>query len=86
LTDQRDEGSLSERTWEAIVQNAQKGELYRIKFRGDPVTYEGIPLARPGWTSEKPGRFEFDVVRPERHRGVSERAIGEIETFERSRR
>lgn len=67
---------------EALTQNAQKGEPHRIKFIGDPLIYEGIPLARPGWTARGDDTFRFEVTAPEERAGLMQRHVSEVEWLE----
>lgn len=68
---------------QAIIENAQKGESYRIEFNGDPVVYEGLPVALPGMTSADEDIFDFRVTAPEEKRGLQRRSVHEVRCLER---
>lgn len=74
-----------ERVRELVMQNAQKGEVYRVMFRGDPVTYEGMPVALPGMTTDTGETFEFKVLSPEDKKGVQRRSIHDVAWMEQSK-
>jgi hypothetical protein len=69
--------------YETLVQNVQKGEMYSIKFKNDPVTYTGIPFIRQKSDSVHDPLFVFKVLGPDNHKGVHEKAVSEIEILER---
>jgi len=73
------------RILETLVQNAQKGEPYRIKLFDDPVVYEGIPLSTPGDTTLDDDSFRLDVTSPEDRAGLMYGRISDIEWMERVR-
>lgn len=75
--------SVHDKAREIIVENAQKGELYRMMFKDDPVTYEGIPVALPGVTSSDDDVFDFKVVEPPRKRGMLRRSVHQISWLEK---
>jgi hypothetical protein len=70
---------------ETLVQNAQKGEPYRVKLIDDPVVYEGIPLSKPGDTTHDEDAFRLDVTSPPQHSGLLHGRIRDIEWIERVR-
>jgi len=74
-----------EKARENILQNAQKGEIYRLKFEGDATMYTGMPIALPGITGEDDEVFEFRILEPEEKAGVQRRSIHEIAWLEKSR-
>jgi len=74
-----------EKARENILQNAQKGEIYRLRFEGDPVTYTGMPVAMPGSTGMDDEVFEFRILEPEEKAGVQRRSIHEIAWLEKER-
>jgi hypothetical protein len=67
---------------ETLVQNAQKGEAYRVKLTEDPIVYEGIPISRPGETSHEQDAFRFEVTSPPEHAGLGHHRISDIEWIE----
>ena len=66
--------------YETIAQNVQRGDPYIIKFKGDPVVYQGIPVL--DFTAGKDGVFTFRVAEPEDRRGVQLRDVQDIEQME----
>ena len=73
---------IHEKARELIVENAQKGEMYRIVFEGDPQAYEGIPLALPGMTPADENVFIFKVLEPVHKRGTMRCVYRRIERME----
>ncbi|MGD8316632.1 MAG: hypothetical protein PVH21_04750 [Myxococcales bacterium] len=73
------------RILETLVQNAQKGEPYRVKLIDDPVVYEGIPLSTPGDTTFDEDSFRLDVTSPPGRAGLLYGRISDIEWIERVR-
>jgi hypothetical protein len=69
---------------QTIIENAQKGETYRIEFHGDAVVYEGVPVGLPGMTSPDEDIFDFRVTAPEDHRGMQRRSVHEVKWLERA--
>lgn len=67
---------------EALAQNAQKGQRYRLKMKGDPLVYEGIPLTKPGDTSQDADAFRIDVSAPRERAGLFHGRIRDIEWIE----
>jgi hypothetical protein len=70
---------------EVLVQNAQKGEPYRVKLVDDPVVYEGIPISTPGDTTQDDDTFRLDVSSPPEQAGLLHSRISKIEWIERMR-
>ena len=66
--------------YETIAQNVQRGDPYIIKFKGDPVVYQGIPVL--DFTAGTDGVFSFRVAEPEDKKGVHQRDVQEIEHME----
>jgi hypothetical protein len=69
--------------YETLVQNAQKGETFSIKFWNDPEIYTGIPFVRDLSKTAGNTNFMFKVLSPEKHKGVFEKSLGEIEILRR---
>jgi hypothetical protein len=67
---------------EVLVQNAQRGERYRVKLVNDPVVYEGIPLSTPGATTQDDDTFRLDVTAPPEQAGMLHSRISNIEWIE----
>jgi hypothetical protein len=61
---------LWEKAREQIIENRQKGELYRIELKDDPQVYEGIPVDFMGMVSDKEECFELKVLEPASARGM----------------
>ncbi|MCF7837625.1 MAG: hypothetical protein K9N49_03255 [Candidatus Marinimicrobia bacterium] len=72
------ERTVQELAREIIIQNVQKGQMYRVKFSQDPVIYEGMPIALPGMLSGEDEVFEMRVVGPSQEGAVLRRAVGDI--------
>ena len=70
------------RILEVLVQNAQKGERYRLKLVDDPVVYEGIPLSIPGDATHDQDSFRLDVTSPLACAGLMYGRIRDIEWIE----
>ncbi len=70
---------------ESLVQNAQKGEPYRVKLVDDPVIYEGIALSKPGDTTHDVDSFRVEVTSPPECAGLMYGRISDIEWIERVR-
>jgi hypothetical protein len=68
--------------WEEIVQNAQKGEIYSIKFRNDPIVYKGIPLVSRAMPAGRRGEFEIEIIQPEPAKGIRRANLRQIERME----
>ncbi|HSN82254.1 MAG TPA: hypothetical protein VLS88_06720 [Polyangiales bacterium] len=75
----------SSRIMETLVQNARKGEPYRVKLVDDPVVYEGIPLSTPGDATRDPDTFRLEVTSPSEDAGLMYGRISDIEWIERVR-
>lgn len=75
----------SSRILETLVQNAQKGEPYRVKLVNDPIVYEGIPLSMPGDTTRNADAFRLEVTSPSDQAGLMFSRISDIEWIERVR-
>lgn len=69
--------------FEALVQNAQKGEYYLIKLKGDPIEYTAIPLIHYNMDTQKDSMFVMKVVEPPEHQGVYKQPVNSIEKLER---
>ena len=68
---------------ETIVQNAQKGQMYRLIFADDPVIYEGMPITQPGMTADDENVFEIKLIGPSSREGdVLRRSINDITWIE----
>ena len=74
-----------EKARERIIENAQKGEAFRIAFKGNPQVYEGIPVALPGLTVREEDCFEFKVREPPHKRGMKRFAYCQIANMEKLR-
>ena len=69
--------------YEALVQNAQKGETYLLKLKDSPIVYIAIPVLRSTFTTDDENMFSFRILQPEEHKGVFQRSIDDIELLER---
>lgn len=68
--------------YEELVQNVQKGEMYSVKMKDDPVVYLAIPLIPGRLQNNNPLRFLLNVVAPEEQKGVYEFLVDDIEYLE----
>jgi hypothetical protein len=64
--------------FQAIAMNSQKGDVFRIKFKEDPVSYIGIPVL----SKENETRFSLQIYEPEDRKGRIERELEDIEKME----
>jgi hypothetical protein len=69
--------------FETLVQNIQKGEMYSIKFKNDPVNYTGIPFIRLAADMGNETVFIFKVLSPDDNIGILEKTLSEIEILQR---
>ena len=69
---------------ERFIQNRQKGDVYKIKFHGDPTVYKGIPIIESSAAFKEPISFDFRVLEPEAGAEIQERLVSSIEYAERS--
>ncbi len=69
--------------FEQLVQNVQKGEIYRVKLKNDPQVYLAIPMIPARIQNENPQKFLLKVISPESKQGVYEQFIGDIESLEK---
>jgi hypothetical protein len=69
--------------YEILVQNAQKGETYKMKLTTSPVTYLAIPMKNLGTRSGDKNMFSYQVLYPEDQKGLYEGWIDEIELLEK---
>lgn len=69
--------------FEKLVQNVQKGEMYSVKLKNDPLVYLAIPMIPGRYQNDEPARFVLKVVAPESNKGVFEHSIEDIEWLER---
>lgn len=63
---------------ETIIQNVQKGQIYRVKFAQDAEVYEGMPIASTGLTSDNNGYLEMRVSSENRAGEVLRRPMQDI--------
>lgn len=75
--------SIMDDYFEKLVQNVQKGEMYKVKLRNDSQTYLAIPMIPGRFQNENPPKFLLKVVAPEADKGVYEHLVGDIELLER---
>ena len=73
----------SQQHYETLVQNAQKGEIYTLKLKDDPITYTVIPMIHQGFDAGDEDEFTFKVLQPEKLSGVYKRSLDAIEELER---
>jgi hypothetical protein len=69
--------------YEILVQNQQKGEIYKIKFRNETQTFTGIPMISHRIQQSNDSSFVFNILSPEEHKGIYERSLREIESLEK---
>jgi oxalate decarboxylase/phosphoglucose isomerase-like protein (cupin superfamily) len=69
--------------FETLVQNAQKGELFTIKLKGNPVIYTAMPLMHYSMDTARDTMFMMKVVDPPELQGVYKESIENIEFLER---
>lgn len=68
---------------ESIAANTQKGELYRVRFKGDRTEYTGIPAMLPGMMAEDRDLFAFKVVEPKDKKGVFKCRMHNVKSMEK---
>lgn len=69
--------------FEKLVQNVQKGEMYKVKLKNDSRIYLAIPMIPGRYQNENPPKFLLKVVAPEADKGVYEHLLEDIEFLER---
>jgi hypothetical protein len=69
--------------YEELAMNARKGETYILKFWNDPVSYVAIPMIPPGSHSETEEYFRYQVLQPDKDKGMYRASLSEIEVLER---
>lgn len=69
--------------YEALVQNAEKGERYLLKLKDNPGLFITIPLIRPGFEGGGENMFTFKVIEPKEMEGMYKRPLDDIEILER---
>ncbi len=67
--------------FEILVQNVEKGDTYSITFKDNPEPYTGIPMIHR--LEADKNKFIFQVIRPEKYKGVHECKIQDIEKMEK---
>jgi hypothetical protein len=70
--------------FEMLVQNAQKGEMYNVKLKSEPMVYLAIPMIPGRYQNEAPPKFILNIVSPKEFKGVSEHLVEDIEFLERN--
>lgn len=76
--------SREQKFYEEIMQNNQKGDLYRIKFKGDNTVYEGIPVISSTQSSEEGDSFTLKVLKPKGGKNQITGLISELEYLEQA--
>jgi len=71
-----------EKQYEILVQNEQKGEIYSVKLKGDPVTYVAIPMIQARYQNQSPQKFIMNVLEPVNRKGIHEILVSDIESIE----
>ena len=71
------------RATELFTENAQKGELYRITFVDDPVSYVGMPVGAGATEEDDSETFRFKIVEPRDRRGVRRYSVHDVAWLER---
>jgi hypothetical protein len=69
--------------YETLAQNAQKGEIYILELKDDPVRYTTIPMIHLGLDAQEKDRFTFKVLQPEEYAGVYTRPLSDIVKLEK---
>ncbi len=69
--------------FEKLVQNVQKGEMYKVKLKNDSRVYLAIPMIPGRYQNEDPSKFLLKVIAPEAEKGVHEHLVEDIELLER---
>lgn len=67
---------------EAIILNRQKGDPFHIKFWGDPIVYEGIPVMGSGTQIEAERAFQFEITAPEEVKGLRTIRLEDVQSME----
>ena len=70
-----------EKIYETMIQNAQGGDSYLIRFKYDPIEYLGIPIVNISLASEN--EFTFRVLEPKECAGIFVRCVEDIESFKK---
>jgi len=71
-----------EKIRETIIQNKQKGQIYRVKFARDAEVYKGIPIATPNIIEKNQNALEMRVSGSRRDGEILRRSIDEITWME----
>ncbi len=82
MADQED--AKTREFYEEIMQNTQKGDTYRIKFKRDNTVYEGIPVISPTESSDEGEAFLLKVLKPKGGKEQFTELISEIEYLKRT--
>jgi abortive infection bacteriophage resistance protein len=70
--------------YEVIVENTQRGDLYKLKFKNDNTIYLGIPVICATCEDENEVKFNFKVIEPKGHKDLITEYISEIEYLQRT--
>ena len=70
--------------YETIVENTQRGDLYRLKFKNDNTIYLGIPVICATCEDENEVKFNFKVIEPKGGKDLITEYISEIEYMKRT--
>lgn len=69
--------------FEKLVQNVQKGEMYKVKLKSNTQVYLAIPMIPGRYQNENPPKFLLKVLAPEAEKGVYEHFVKDIELLEK---
>jgi len=76
------EGSKSKMYYEVIAQNVHKGDIFLLRFKGDPTKYEGIPVL--DLAAAEDDAFTFRILKPENKQCTVTRSINNVEWMEKA--
>ncbi|MFO7615404.1 MAG: hypothetical protein R6W71_12280 [Bacteroidales bacterium] len=71
------------RYYEILAQNAQKGEIYILKLKDDPVMYLTIPMIHPSRDDSGDEFFTYKVLKPDYSQGIYRGFLMDIELLEK---
>lgn len=73
----------NQKYYEILSQNSQKGEVYLVKLKENPVIFEGIPLINELAVSSPDNSFIIKIHKPEKYKGFFKASIDDIEQLEK---
>lgn len=69
--------------YQILVQNARKGERYRIKLKGSTLEYNAIPLIQMNFDVPGDGTFMMKIFEPAEYKGIQYHRLEDIDTLEK---